>query len=302
MCPSSCEHAQGIHREIRINVPQPIACPSKTLAVLMLAAVLLCQPSVSSASENERVYAFGVVPQVDSRELFEVWQPLLNRLSRLTGLRIHLAGSAGIPEFEKALEQGWYDFAYMNPYHLLTAADAQGYRPLLRDGDSDLQGILVVRQDSPIHDVRQLAGKVIVFPAPNALGASLLPRAYLRNRLGLSFTERYVESHSSVYLNVAMGISPAGGGVIHTLRQQPAAVSSKLRILFRAEKLAPHPIAVHPRVPKAVVDKVYRGLKTMSQDRELAPLLARIPVTRFVDATMAEYTPLRALNLQGIAE
>lgn len=276
--------------------------PSWTSAALLLVALLLCKPSLGSSTESERVYAFGVVPQVDSRELFTVWQPLLNRLSRVTGLRIHLAGSPGIPEFEKALAQGWYDFAYMNPYHLLMAAEAQGYRPMLRDGASDLQGILVVRDDSPIRDVRQLAGKEIVFPAPNALGASLLPRAYLRDRLDLPYTARYVESHSSVYLNVAMGISPAGGGVMHTLMQQPTAVSSRLRILFRTEKLAPHPIAVHPRVSKAVVDKVYRGFRTLLQDRELAPLLARIPVTRFVDASMADYAPLRDLNLQGIAE
>ena len=63
-----------------------------------------------------------------------------------------------------------------------------------------------------IEHLQQLEGKDIAFPAPNALGASLIIRADLVQLHRVSFTPKYVQTHSSVYLNVALGRMAAGGG------------------------------------------------------------------------------------------
>lgn len=154
----------------------------------------------------------GVVPQFETGRLYAVWGPILNELSRQTGVSFSMAGAPSIPAFERAFMNGEYDIAYMNPYHYIVAARTQGYVPLVRDVGRSLRGVLVVARDSGISAVAQLAGKTIAFPSPNALGAALQMRQELHDLFGLSFTPEYVKTHDSVYLNVLLGKTAAGGG------------------------------------------------------------------------------------------
>ena len=157
-----------------------------------LVSMLLGYPSCSSAAEE---YTFGVVPQYGQRQLFAIWKPILDELQLRTGLRFKLVTAPKIPVFEKAFLDGSYDFVYLNPYHLLRANKAQGYVPIVRDR-INLHGILVIRKDSPVRSVSDLNEKVVAFPSPNALGASLLMRADLVKIHHVVISPLYVTSHS----------------------------------------------------------------------------------------------------------
>jgi len=111
-----------------------------------------------------------------------------------------------------------------------------------------LYGILAVRKDSPLQDVKELDGKKIAFPAPNALGASLLMRAELDMLHDVQVEESYVSTHSSAYLNTVLGAADAAGGVKSTLDSQSDQIKDNLRILYETSRVPPHPIVVHPRV------------------------------------------------------
>ena len=52
-----------------------------------------------------------------------------------------------------------------------------------------------MRQDSPVREVKDLAGKRLAFPSPNALGVSLIPRADMKNIYDISVEPIYVQSH-----------------------------------------------------------------------------------------------------------
>jgi phosphonate transport system substrate-binding protein len=258
----------------------------------MLVFVTLSLTARLAWSTQDGIYSFGVVPQFEQRKLFSIWHPILDELEHRTGLRFELVGSPKIPVFEQKCIEGAYDFAYMNPYHLLLAHDAQGYLPLVRDGSRMLNGILVVAKESPIQSVQELAGKRVAFPSPNALGASLLMRADLSRLFGVKVIPHYVQTHSSVYLHVALGLTDAGGGVISTLNAQSPEIRQKLRILYETRSITPHPISVHPRVPEADRKKVLQALLEMAQTKDGAALLARIPMHKAVAASLEDYTPM----------
>jgi len=139
--------------------------PVRYSAVLsiVICTILTCLRPVYAKhiSDGGSEYGFGVVPQFEQRKLFRTWRPVLDELERRTELAFHLVGSQKIPVFEKKYLEGVYDFAYINPYHILKANASQGYLPLVRDGGRTLGGILVVQKDSPIQDVKELAGKQI---------------------------------------------------------------------------------------------------------------------------------------------
>jgi phosphonate transport system substrate-binding protein len=245
------------------------------------------------------IYRFGVVPQFEQRKLFRIWRPILDELERRTGLGFQLVGSPKIPVFEQKFEEGTYDFAYMNPYHLLRAHDCQGYLPLVKDGGRMLKGILVVSKESPIQKVQELAGKRVAFPSPNALGASLLMRAELAKLHNVEIIPHYVQTHSSVYLHVALGQTVAGGGVAATLNSQKPEVREKLRILYETRPMHPHPVSAHPRVPETDRVKVQQALLAMAQTEKGAALLAKIPIRKAVSASLRDYTPMSEWGLEA---
>jgi len=261
--------------------------------VFSLFAVLLAYPVQAGD-----VYTLGVVPQFEPRKLVGIWQPILDELQKRTGVEIRLQGSKDIPEFEAKLAHGEFDFAYMNPYHALTAARDQGYLPLVRDGGRALYGILVVRKDAPIKDVKQLDGAEIAFPAPNALGASLLMRAQLTRDQGIQFTPKYVQTHSSVYLNVVLGQAAAGGGVMGTFNQQPSEVREQLRTLYVTRDMPPHPFGAHPRVPDTVRIEVTKALIELSLTPRGKDLLAGVPFDRLIKTSYAEYQIMESWELE----
>jgi phosphonate transport system substrate-binding protein len=250
-------------------------------------------------SAEDILYQFGVVPQFEQRKLFKIWRPILDELEQRTQLAFNLVGSPKIPVFEQMYIEGDYDFAYMNPYHILKANDTQGYLPLVRDGSRKLKGILVVLKDSPVQNVQGIAGKRVAFPAPNALGASILMRAELAQLHGVSIIPHYVRTHSSVYLHVALGLTSAGGGLLTTLNVQRPEIREKLRVLYKTRSVNPHPISVHPRVPKAHRKRVQQALLEMASSEKGAALLAKIPIRKLVIANMEDYSPMNAWGLEA---
>jgi phosphonate transport system substrate-binding protein len=264
--------------------------------LIPLLALLLSFTSATVTASHDptasKQFNFGVVPQFEQRKLFRIWRPILDELEKRTGFAFHLVGSSKIPVFEKKYMEGVFDFAYMNPYHILKANDSQGYVPLIRDGGRVLKGVLVVRENSPIKQVSELAGKQVAFPAPNALGASLLIRADLAKLHNLDIIPLYVQTHSSVYLHVATGMTEAGGGVASTLHAQKPTVQKRLRVLYETRTMNPHPVSAHPRVIAEDREKVRQALLDMAATEQGKALLSKVPIKRAVTATMDDYAPM----------
>ena len=252
--------------------------------------------AIGTINAQACTYKVGVVPQFEARRIHAVWTPLMEELSKATGCEFTLEGSVDIPEFETKFLNGAFDFAYMNPYHSVMAYDAQGYVPIVRSGNRQLQGILVVAADSDVTSVEQLDGTTIAFPSPNALGASLLMRAELATKEGINFSPKYVTTHSSVYLHVFKKITAAGGGVGRTLGEQPEALKDNLRIIYKTQQVAAHPLTAHPRVPEdvqSVVQSTFTGME--------ADLVKGIPMAEPIETGLDDYKILREMGLQEFA-
>ena len=277
-----------------------ISSPRRTLRAvvfLAVATVALLAPAAGRA-QDKPTYNVGIVPQFEARKLADIWLPILDELERRTGYHFDMEGSARIPVFEKSFEAGEFDFAYMNPYHCLVAMETQGYVPLVKDGSRLLFGVLVVRKDSPCATVEDLDGRTSAFPAPNALGASLLMRAELVRKVGIAFEPVYAQTHTSSYLNVVLGDADAAGGVMSTFQKQEPEIRDQLRVIYETVRTPPHPIVAHPRVPVEVREKVKQALLDMAATPEGQAMLAKIPMVEAVPAVKEEFAALGELGLR----
>lgn len=272
----------------------------KLLFSILIFSILGTAEGQTNDSKTGTTYSVGIVPQFDSFTIRKKWGPILKELEKITGEKFKIKGSPTIPSFESEFKSGSFDFAYMNPYHVLLASKKEGYIPLIKDIGRKLYGVLVIRKDSPINSPIELQGKQIAFPAPNALGASLMVRAALRDEFGITFKPKYVMTHTSSYLNVALGESSAAGGVQKTLNQQAEDIKQSLRILHKTEKVHPHPFVAHPRVPENVREKVQNAFLKIGESKSGKDMLSKIPIKEVGKSSIEDYLPLKKYKFEEL--
>lgn len=260
-------------------------------------ASLLLLLSVNATAQTITV---GIVPQFAVKKLHGIWQPILDELHKETGYDFVFRGAPDIPNFEKEFLAGQFDLAYMNPYHYVVAEKI--YRPLVRDTGRQLYGIVVVPKDSELKSLADLDGKMIALPAPNALGASLMTRAAMTNDYGINYYTKYVKTHSSVYLNVALGKTAAGGGVQKTFNQQPQRIKDRLKVLYQTKKVSPHPVVINKNMPEEVGLKIQAAFLKIASTEEGKALLSKVPMKKLGVAQTSDYDDVRALNLDPFFE
>ena len=239
---------------------------------------------------------FGVVPQQSATRLAEDWGPLLAEISKRSGVALVFRTAPNIPGFEERLGKGDYDLAYMNPYHYVVFQKASGYRAFAREQDRKIKGILVVKKGSTYRKPADLAGKTVVFPAPAAFAASILPQAEF-GRLKIPIEAKFVASHDSVYRAVASGLQEAGGGIQRTFEATPQEVRDSLRVLSETPSYTPHAFAAHPRVPPEILARVLAAMASLSADETGQRLLAPLAFKGIAAAQDKEWDDIRALDI-----
>ena len=243
---------------------------------------------------HAEVLRFGVVPQQSASRLARVWLPVLEVVSKETGLQIEFTTARDIPTFESCLAEQRYDLAYMNPYHYVIFNESAGYTAFAKQAGHRLKGILVARKDSKLEELEDLQGLQLAFPSPAAFGASVIPRAELAVA-GVTFSPVYVNSHDSVYMSVAAGLFSAGGGVLRTWNTIAAEVRDQLQIFHSTRGYTPHAFAANPSLGVdrfASVQKALTALQNQNPD-----VLKPLGMKGIEQAVDSDWDDIRSLNL-----
>jgi phosphonate transport system substrate-binding protein len=250
------------------------------------------------AAQEQPVYSVLVTPQLAPETMHKAWAPLLDAVTRETGIKFTLSIPPSVAQADAQLLRGLPDFAFINPYMVLPARKAHGYVPLLRNGRNKLVGQLLVRDDSPVKTLRDLDGATIAFPSANAYAAALYLRAELA-RENVRFTPVYAATHSNVYRRVLLGRAAAGGGVNTSLARESADVRSRLRAVYSTPPLMPHPLAGHPRVPAAVREAVVTAILRLAAWPAHRQMFDASQIPDPVTADYArDYASMEALGLE----
>ena len=248
------------------------------------------------AADPDKIYTVGVVPQQSASKLAKSWGPLLKYVSDQIGIKLRFATAPNIPEFEKRLANGEYDFSYMNPYHYTVFSAKPGYKALMNAQDKRIKGILVVRKDSNINSLEELDGQKLAFPSPAAFAASILTRGEFSQR-NIAITPVYVSSHDSTYLSVVKGLYPAGGGVVRTLNALSPEIKEQLRILWTTPGYTPHAIAAHPDMDADIAEKFTLSMIDLNNSEAGKKLLVPLKIKGWQKASDSDWDDVRKLNI-----
>lgn len=249
----------------------------------------------------EPLYVVGVHPLHNPLRLRETFGPLVDLLSnRIPNAEFRLEASRDYAAYEEKLFGQTLDFALPNPYQTVRAQE-RGYHVFGKMADDhNFRGIILVRRDRDVREVRDLAGQAVSFPAPTALAATLMPRLYLQRaglRVETEIESRYVGSQESSILSVFHGDTAAGATgppPWRALSKERPEVAEALRVAWETDPLPNNSWMVRDTVPEAVTRAVAEQLFTLHEHEEGRAILARMELSSFVPADDDTYAPVRA--------
>lgn len=184
----------------------------------MVFALLILQALfVSKISFAAEPLVFSVHPYLPSVELLQRFTPLVDYLSKETGLSIILNISNSYEEHIEDIGKGKTNIAYLGPASYVKMVDRYGRKPLLArleiNNSPTFRGVIIVKNESKIMDLKNMAGKRFAFGDPASTMSSLVPHYMLiKEGIGLEKLDGYshLSTHNNVALSVLIGDNDAG--------------------------------------------------------------------------------------------
>jgi len=234
----------------------------------LVAGLLLCGGCLGWSDQGQAAedYSFGVLSQRSVVLTAQCWNPILDYVSRRTGVRLSLKVARTGPESNAASAAGEYDFVYSNNIFQPSMATAH-YQVILRPKAEAITGQIVVLADSPIHSLRELSGQEVGFPSQAAFVGYAVPMDHLL-RQEIQVTSVFGGNQEGIMAQLMAGKVKAAA--VNNLIMRAFADREKIsyRTLWQSASYYNIPIAAHPRVPAAVVAKVQDALAAMDYDVE----------------------------------
>jgi ABC-type phosphate/phosphonate transport system substrate-binding protein len=270
-----------------------------------LVLFLLCLPLLGCAISNKivkvKTVKVAILPEYSLYLISQKYGGLLDYLSKETGYRFELVTAMDYRSFLSTVEGSGAELSLQNALIFRQLRKTKKARTIAaslgRDGLLTGRGIIVVRRDSGIDDVRQLKGKVVMVPAREAvLGYVAQAVQMLKSGLDVEKDLTIVLGvrHDEVLRNVWLGRVDAGFVKTAVLAEAAGRVNlNELKVLGVTEPFPNWCFAAFPNSDPVMVEKVKNALLDMNwEDPEQKPILQAASVKGFVDPSKLDLEPI----------
>lgn len=261
------------------------------LSIVLSLTILTAQAGERAAPAT---YSFGVLNQRSPTLTAQYWNPILQYVSKASGVPLRLKMGRTAQETSAMTGRGEFDFLYSN--HIFTVENRRaGYRVFARPDEKPVRGQLVVLDRAPIHSLHDLEGKEVAFPNPSAFLGYVVPMdALLRARVKVK--PEFSVNQEGAIGQLKAGRVPAAGVHSEIMRDFALREGIKYRVLWSSPEYLNLPLAALPSVPpdklKAVRDAFIRmgadpvGRKVLDAS---SALVRQKRLSGFVPATDRDY-------------
>lgn len=240
----------------------------------------------------------GLVPEHDIFTLRKSYQKLAGYLSQKLGQPVELVTLNTYEAVLLDFEEKQIDGAFLGSLVAVLAMDRHDARVIVKpqrpDGSSTYEGVLFVREDSPIKDVRQLAGRKVAAVRTTAAGCLFAMQQFKRAGLladeTLAPTILAVGTHDDAIKAAMNGEADAGCAKSPRLEVYLAAhAQAKVRILAKSPAVPNNALLVRPDLPGELGQRIAEALIAMEQDPQGRAALVELGAARFVGAAAEEF-------------
>lgn len=250
-------------------------------ATRCLVVSLVAASGVAQAPEPVKV-VFGTYAFRKPTEVYKQFQPVVAELSRKLTAELGVRATVEMQitkTYEACLDEfvaGKIDLVRFGPASYVLAKQRCPQVELLvaEREDSHKVGLVVVRQDSPIQSLAELAGKKFAFGDDQSTIGRFLSQAELV-RAGVTAADlagyEYLQRHDNVFKAVEIGDFAAGALHIDTFKELNAKAANKLRVLHAFDN-APKPWIARAGLDPKVAAGLRKGLLALEDPEALKAL------------------------------
>ncbi len=274
----------------------------RTLASLVGVVLLAAGAAAAPAKPSPRK-RFGVVSVYTPRVMYLKYQPLANYLESATGEPWDLVL---VDSYEKAVEDlcaGKLTMANLGPYTYARAHAACQVIPVVKlntHGKPTYHGLIMVRVDSKLQHLEELAGKKFGFGEPMSTASSLVARGMLEDaglRVGVNLSCRYYAQNEQAARAVLL--REVDACAVRDIVGEKFVARQALRVLARSDQIPNFVLGLAPGTPPALREQLVRVLAVLpGQNRWVAAAMKDWEEELsegFVPVSDEEYDPIRKL-------
>ncbi len=282
--------------------------------VLLTALCMFYLTAVGYGGETNKSFKIGVLPCNNIEITFNKFHPLISYLKKETGFNITLVVPANFEEYENSLKSGDLDFVLQEPHTYIMLSDFFNKDELLRtitiDGKTTQTGVVIVRQDSQIKNIKELKGKTVMF-GPKSSTTKWFAAKLLFEENGVNI-DKDLKSYSNggccEDIAFAVYLKSVDSGVVcdhfleeHEEKQKDLGVEAeKIMVIARTMPVQARIFAARKGLGKEIVDKVNQALlKLDKKNSDHAKIMFRGEIGGFQKADDEDYNAMRMLMGTG---
>jgi ABC-type phosphate/phosphonate transport system substrate-binding protein len=261
--------------------------------LLILAATLL-----AAGAAPAQALRFGVLNQRSPQLTAQYWNPILEFVSRKSGVPLELRIGKAAPDTTAMALRGELDFYYTN--HLFTVErDRLGWHVFGRAAGEGIRAVIVVAEDSPIKSLEDLQDKGVVFPSIEAFAGYAVPMDALL-KAGVNVKAHFAGNQEGAIAQWRSGSASAAGVNAKVMAEYAKREGLRYRSLWTSQPYLDLALMAHPRVPSTTVQRIQAAFDGMARDpagarilEASAALIGQKPPFGFVAAANADYENYR---------
>jgi phosphonate transport system substrate-binding protein len=265
--------------------------------ILLCLFVLLGAGITQAATPEDAEIHFGSVAMDTPAVMHHRLSPLTEYLSDVLGQPVSLKLSSNMDEAINEVANANVELAYLTPVAYLRAhsnGNAQLVVKTVTQGKASFQLMIVVREDSPIRSVKDLAGKSFAFGDPAALlqRAAVVGAGIPLDKLG---RQEFLGHYDNIARAVRRGFYDAGIVKDTTAFQWQG---KGLRILYASPHLPPYNISASANLSPDLLEKIRRAFLQLDPNNpEHNAVIKALDnnYTGFAATSDAEYDVVRQL-------
>ena len=252
----------------------------------------------------------GILPRLNAVELYTMFAPLAEYLSRETGGKVTIVIPKDFDAFKAAFNTGKMDLGFANPLIYVQLKKNAHLEPLAvsieQKAGAKFRGIIITRNDSGIEKLRDLKGRKLAFVEKNS-AAGYIFQMLLLKKAGLDIQRDFTilpftKKHDNVVVAVFNRAADAGGLREDDLEKMKDKVDlSKIKIIGYTDYFPNWPLFATPAVGKDRTERIKAALlKLKPADPRTKAVLDPSRLDGFAPISDKDYDQLRhAAKLVG---
>ncbi len=240
---------------------------------ICFAALLSLSPFLhTTAQAQDDEIVFGLIPALSPEVMVQRYQPLTEHLSKEIGVPIRLEGAPDYATYmTRVLSGSDYDLIITGGDFYRLAERRSGFRAIARVDGPGVQGLIIAAKGD---NFGSLAG------VPKELRIATIGELALMHRLGtqtllengISFDENATlvptPSHNAAMLTVLSDRADIAIIAAPYFKRVDADIRDSIEILARTPLAPHHPIAVSPRMPEEIAERLSEALLCLRKTPE----------------------------------